>query len=123
MKPTLGSGVESLVEIFIDTGAFPMAQSTPSGLDRGPGDYCREDLSEKGAALGSRAGDQVERVTQDVGSAARSVAEQGRQAKDQVQVVADNFRTAVEKSIKEQPLATLALAAGAGFIMGALWKS
>ena len=52
-----------------------------------------------------------------------SVAEQGRQAGEQVQVVADNFKTAVDKSVKEQPITTLAIAAAVGFVVGALWKS
>jgi ElaB/YqjD/DUF883 family membrane-anchored ribosome-binding protein len=30
---------------------------------------------------------------------------------------------AVDKSIKDQPMATLAAAAAVGFVLGALWKS
>jgi ElaB/YqjD/DUF883 family membrane-anchored ribosome-binding protein len=37
--------------------------------------------------------------------------------------VAENFRTAVDKSVREQPMATLAVAAALGFVVGALWKS
>ena len=37
--------------------------------------------------------------------------------------VAGNVRGAVDKSIKDQPIATLAVAAVAGFVLGALWKS
>jgi ElaB/YqjD/DUF883 family membrane-anchored ribosome-binding protein len=44
-------------------------------------------------------------------------------ATEQIQVVADNFKSAVDKSVKEQPLTTLAVAAGLGFVIGALWKS
>lgn len=88
-------------------------------------DYGRatEDLSNKASDLASKAGEQLDRVAQDVESAARSFAEQGRQASDQVQVVAHNFKTAVDKSVREQPLTTLVLAAGIGFVIGALWKS
>jgi ElaB/YqjD/DUF883 family membrane-anchored ribosome-binding protein len=32
-------------------------------------------------------------------------------------------RGAVDKSIKDQPIATLAVVAVAGFVLGALWKS
>jgi ElaB/YqjD/DUF883 family membrane-anchored ribosome-binding protein len=51
------------------------------------------------------------------------VTDQGRQATENVQVVADNIKSAVDKSIKDQPLTTLAVAAGLGFVIGALWKS
>jgi ElaB/YqjD/DUF883 family membrane-anchored ribosome-binding protein len=37
--------------------------------------------------------------------------------------LAENFQGAVDKSVKEQPLATLALAVAVGFVLGALWKS
>ena len=62
--------------------------------------------------LAERTGEQIERF-----------AEQGRQATEQIQVVAENFKTAVDKSVKDQPLTTLAIAAGIGFVIGALWKS
>lgn len=81
-----------------------MAQAASSTSTRKAG----EDVADKAA----RAGDRIE-----------NFAEQGRQATEQVQVVADNFRSAVDKSVKDQPLTTLAMAAGLGFIIGALWKS
>jgi hypothetical protein len=37
--------------------------------------------------------------------------------------VADNFKGALNRSIKDQPLATVATAIIAGFVLGALWKS
>jgi ElaB/YqjD/DUF883 family membrane-anchored ribosome-binding protein len=40
-----------------------------------------------------------------------------------VQVVANNFRTAFEKSMRDQPYTTLAMAAGIAFVLGAIWKS
>jgi ElaB/YqjD/DUF883 family membrane-anchored ribosome-binding protein len=33
------------------------------------------------------------------------------------------MKSAVDKSIKDQPMATLAAAAVVGFVLGALWKS
>ena len=38
-------------------------------------------------------------------------------------LVAGNVKGAVDKSIKDQPMATLAAAAAVGFMLGALWKS
>lgn len=96
-----------------------MAQSTSSTSTRATSDYGRisaDDLADKAANLAEKTGEQIERVVQ-------NVADQGRQATEQVQVVAENFKTAVDKSVKEQPLTTLAVAAGLGFIIGALWKS
>lgn len=93
-----------------------MTQASNS-LNRGP-DYGRkaEDLADK-------ASEQLERVVSNVESAAKSLADQGRQAGEQVQVVADNFKTAVDKSVKDQPITTLVVAAAVGFVVGALWKS
>jgi ElaB/YqjD/DUF883 family membrane-anchored ribosome-binding protein len=100
-----------------------MSQSS-SPYNRGT-DYGRtaDDLANKASNLAGRAGEQLDRVAQDVESTARSFAEQGRQATEQVQIVADNFKSAVDKSVKDQPLTTLAMAAGLGFVIGAIWKS
>jgi ElaB/YqjD/DUF883 family membrane-anchored ribosome-binding protein len=51
------------------------------------------------------------------------VRDQGREMGEQVQVVADNFKTALDKSVRDQPLTTLALTAAVAFVIGALWKS
>jgi ElaB/YqjD/DUF883 family membrane-anchored ribosome-binding protein len=37
--------------------------------------------------------------------------------------VAGNLKGAVDKSVKDQPIVTLAMAAAVGFVLGALWKS
>lgn len=90
-----------------------MAQSTSSSTTRSSGERnAADDLTERAANLAEKTGEQIERI-----------AEQGRQATEQVQVVAENFKTAVDKSVKDQPLTTLAIAAGIGFVIGALWKS
>ena len=49
--------------------------------------------------------------------------DRGHQAKESVQVVAQNFKGALDRSIKEQPMATVALAAAAAFVLGAIWKA
>jgi ElaB/YqjD/DUF883 family membrane-anchored ribosome-binding protein len=96
-----------------------MAQSTPSPNTRTSGDYGRnatDDLADKAANLAEKTGEHIERVVQ-------NVTDQSRQATEQFQEVADNFKTALDKSIKDQPLTTLAVVAGLGFVIGALWKS
>ena len=40
-----------------------------------------------------------------------------------MQEVAGNIKGAVDKSVKDQPMATLAVVAAVGFVLGALWKS
>jgi ElaB/YqjD/DUF883 family membrane-anchored ribosome-binding protein len=80
-------------------------------------------MSDSASDLATKAGEQLEGVMHSAEHAARQVAEQGREAGERVQVVAENFRTAVDKSVREQPMATLAVAAALGFVVGALWKS
>jgi ElaB/YqjD/DUF883 family membrane-anchored ribosome-binding protein len=46
-----------------------------------------------------------------------------REVSDRTGEVAGNFKKAVDKSVKDQPMATLAMAAAVGFVLGALWKS
>lgn len=100
-----------------------MNQSS-STYDRGT-DYSRsaEELADKASNVAGKASEQINRVAQDVESTARSLAEQGRQATEQVQIVADNFKSAIDKSVRDQPITTLVMAAGLGFVIGALWKS
>jgi ElaB/YqjD/DUF883 family membrane-anchored ribosome-binding protein len=45
-----------------------------------------------------------------------------REVTDPAREVASNIKTAVDKSVKDQPMTTLALALAAGFVLGALWK-
>lgn len=40
-----------------------------------------------------------------------------------MQDVAENLSDAFDKSLRDQPMATLAVAAALGFVLGALWKS
>ena len=54
---------------------------------------------------------------------ANRAAEEARVVGGNVQEVAGNIQGAVSKSVKEQPMATLAMVAVAGFVLGAFWKS
>lgn len=80
-------------------------------------------LGDKASELASKAGDQIEHAMHSAEETAKQVAEQGREAGERVQQVAGNMKTAVDKSVREQPMATLAVAAALGFVLGALWKS
>jgi ElaB/YqjD/DUF883 family membrane-anchored ribosome-binding protein len=44
-------------------------------------------------------------------------------ARQQVEEVAGNVKGAIDRSVKEQPITTLLVAAAVGFVIGALWKS
>ena len=61
------------------------------------------------------AGDRAEEI-------AGNVAEQARVYGQKAQEAASQVKPYVEKSLKEQPMATLAMASVIGFVLGALWK-
>jgi ElaB/YqjD/DUF883 family membrane-anchored ribosome-binding protein len=49
------------------------------------------------------------------------VRDQGKEAVEAVAEVRDNMATAIDRSLKDRPYTTLALAVGFGFLLGALW--
>lgn len=66
---------------------------------------------------------QADRMSSSVEGAIKSVSDRGREVSDNVQEVAGNFKSAVDLSVRRQPMATLAVAAVLGFVLGAIWKS
>lgn len=96
-----------------------MAQATPYS-DQSHGS--KEKAAERVESMAEKATDQLKGMADRASGVAGRVAEQGREAGERVQDVAGNFKGAVDKSIREQPMATLALAAVVGFLLGALWK-
>ena len=73
--------------------------------------------------LANRAGVKIDRALDAANDLAADAAEKGRAAGHQIEAVAGNIKGAVDKSVSEQPMATLAVAAMVGFVVGALWKS
>jgi ElaB/YqjD/DUF883 family membrane-anchored ribosome-binding protein len=67
--------------------------------------------------------DQFNKVGGQAEDLANRVAEQGREASDRMQEVAGNFKSALDRSVREQPMATLIVAGIVGFLVGAIWKS
>ena len=53
---------------------------------------------------------------------AGNVAEKVREYGEETQAAATQFRSSMENSLKEQPVAVLAAACAIGFLLGALWK-
>jgi len=85
-----------------------MAQHSPYTTDS----RTAQELRDKGAELTDRMENTV-----------KAVAERGREVGENVQHVAENMKSAVDTSVRDQPMATLAVAAVIGFVLGALWKS
>jgi ElaB/YqjD/DUF883 family membrane-anchored ribosome-binding protein len=93
-----------------------MTQGTHQARDAGRVGDIASDLKE-------RTTEQIDKLGGQVEDAAKAVRDRGREMGDQVQVVADNFKTALDKSVRDQPIATLAFTAALAFVIGALWKS
>jgi ElaB/YqjD/DUF883 family membrane-anchored ribosome-binding protein len=79
------------------------------------------DLSNKASDLKDKATDQFKKVTDRVEGLASDAVDHLRDTG--AGEVAGNLKGAVDKSVKDQPMATLAMAAAVGFVLGALWKS
>ncbi len=69
------------------------------------------------------ASEYASRAYQAAQGAVDGVSEHAGEAQARLQDAASTVRTAVDRSLKTQPLTTLAVAAIAGFVVGALWKS
>ncbi|HEX4893764.1 MAG TPA: hypothetical protein VFV47_10780 [Hyphomicrobiaceae bacterium] len=65
---------------------------------------------------GDKAMAHMERMT-------HAASEQASQVGENMREVANNLDAAVRRSIREQPMTTLAMAAALGFVLGAIWKS
>jgi ElaB/YqjD/DUF883 family membrane-anchored ribosome-binding protein len=85
--------------------------STPTATSTSTGSATRSQFQE--SAHGA-----MERVE----GAAHSVAEQGRQAAENIREVTDTFANAIEESLDKRPMTTLAMAVAVGFFLGALWQ-
>jgi ElaB/YqjD/DUF883 family membrane-anchored ribosome-binding protein len=81
----------------------------------------RTDLSDKASEIKGKATDQVKKVADRVEGLASDAVDHLRDSG--AGEVAGNIKGAVDKSVKDQPMATLAMAAAVGFVLGALWKS
>ena len=81
----------------------------------------RTDLSDKASEIKDKAADQFKKVADRVEGLASDAVDHLRDTG--AGEVAGNIKGAVDKSVKDQPMATLAMAAAVGFVLGALWKS
>jgi ElaB/YqjD/DUF883 family membrane-anchored ribosome-binding protein len=104
-----------------------MVQSTQTRGATGYSGSTAHDVKEKATdqfeRIADKATDQFKNIADQAENVANRVGEQGREAAERVQEVAGNLKGAVDRSVKDQPMATLAMAAVVGFVLGALWKS
>jgi len=66
--------------------------------------------------------DRVKDAAAEAQEFAGKVADQAREYSEKAQEAARNFKPYVEKSMRERPMETLAVASVIGFVLGALWK-
>jgi len=100
------------------------AQSPPyGGQSTGSLQELKGKATDQFEKIADKATDKFREVAGQAEDFAGRVAGQGREVADRVQEVAGNVKGAVDKSVKDQPMATLAVAAVLGFVLGALWKS
>jgi ElaB/YqjD/DUF883 family membrane-anchored ribosome-binding protein len=85
-----------------------------------PLDYTRG--PDQTARTADTATDKLENLASRAQNMAEQAAEQAREYGEKAQEAARNFKPFVEKSMKEKPMGTLAVAAMIGFALGALWK-
>ena len=98
-------------------------QTTPYRVQAtGPAHDLKEKATHQFDKLADKATDTFRDVADQAEHFASRVTEQGREASEKVEEVAGNLKGAVDKSLKDQPLTTLAMAAVLGFILGAIWK-
>jgi len=81
----------------------------------------RSDLSDKASEIKDMASDEIKKVADQAEGMASEALDKLRDTG--AGEVAGNLKGAVDKSVKDQPMATLAVAAAVGFVLGALWKS
>lgn len=83
----------------------------------------KTDLGSKMGDLKDAAMDQIDKASAQAARIAEGVTDQAREAGEKVREVASTVDTTVRKSLRDQPMTTLAAVAALGFVVGALWKS
>jgi ElaB/YqjD/DUF883 family membrane-anchored ribosome-binding protein len=90
----------------------------PLDYSKGSADAGKDRLRE----MADVATDKVKNAAESAEEIAGKVAEQDREYVEKAQDAVKNFKPYVDKFMKEQPMATLGVAAVIGFVLGALWK-
>jgi ElaB/YqjD/DUF883 family membrane-anchored ribosome-binding protein len=85
-------------------------------------DYGHESAADRLRDMADTTTDRLNDAGRRAQEMASDVAEQARYYGDKAQDAAQQFKPFLDRSLKEQPLTTLAGAAVIGFLLGALWK-
>ena len=93
-----------------------------SGYPARPATDAGEKGTERLRELADTATDQLKGAADRAQELAGEVSRQAREYGEKAQDAARQVRPFVEKSLKDQPMTTLAAAAAIGFVLGALWK-
>jgi ElaB/YqjD/DUF883 family membrane-anchored ribosome-binding protein len=86
------------------------------------GDYSHDGTADRLRDMADTTTDRFKNAGEKAQETASSMAEQARRYGEKAQNAVRQFKPFVERSLKEQPVATLAGAAAIGFLLGALWK-
>jgi len=90
----------------------------PLDYSKGSADAGKDRLRE----MADAASDKMKNVTQSAEEIAVKATAQAREYGEKAHEAVKNFKPYVDKSMKEQPMATLGVVAVIGFVLGALWK-
>ena len=90
----------------------------PLDYSKGEGKQSSKQAQDAAGAVTEKLGDAAAQAQELAGH----VVEQARVYGEQAQEAVKSFKPYVEKSMKEKPMATLAVAALIGAVLGALWK-
>jgi ElaB/YqjD/DUF883 family membrane-anchored ribosome-binding protein len=113
--------------LFNQAGYF-MPNRTASGIEALKNDFAR--LTEQLANVADTTEDealdevrsQMQRVKRTIDGLLAEASDRGQDAVETVRDVAKDFSETLERSMRRQPLLTLALAVCPGFICGAAWR-
>jgi ElaB/YqjD/DUF883 family membrane-anchored ribosome-binding protein len=97
-----------------------MTQQT--GYRPGEAQGVAADVKDRLGEIADTATDKMKDAAESAQDMAGKVADQARVYGEQAQDAAKQIKPFVEKSLGEQPMATLAGVAVLGFVLGALWK-
>ncbi len=83
----------------------------------------KSEVPNQAEGLVDKAAEAIRGVADQTTDLADRVIEQGREVGEMAQKAPVAARDAVDTSLMQQPMATLAIAGAVGFLLGALWKS
>jgi ElaB/YqjD/DUF883 family membrane-anchored ribosome-binding protein len=99
-----------------------MTQQKAGYPSQGYGQSTSQGTKEHLRDMADATGERVKETADSAQEMAGNIADQARHHGERAQEAVKQFRPFVEKSLKEQPIATLAVAAAIGLVLGALWK-